>query len=211
MLYMKQADNTEEICSLDFYYKKMKHLFFLVLLANSILATAQIKRLDTLAQLGRSGYRVYTSNKSNDKNAVNIKLVGFESEARDLDFTVEGKIKSIAVEDFNNDGFPDLLLFIYSGADFCKATVIGIASEENKSCVPIFFPDIRDDAKLRVGYNGHDEFTIIEGNLFRKFPVYNPDNLTGLPTDIKRNIQYRVVKGEKGAYKFQVLRTYESK
>lgn len=74
-----------------------------------------------------------------------------------------------------------------------------------------FFPDIRDDAKLRVGYNGHDEFTIIEGNLFRKFPVYNPDNLNSPPTDVKRNIQYRVVKSDKGAYKFQVVRTYESK
>lgn len=90
--------------------------------------------------MGKSGYRVYTSNKSNEKNAVNIKLVGFESEARDLDFVVEGKIKSIAVEDFNNDGFPDLLLFVYSGTDFSKVNVFGIASEENKRCVPIFSP-----------------------------------------------------------------------
>jgi len=197
---------------MKFSYKTSVKVFSVItLLFLSLSVNAQIKRLDTLAQLGKSGYRVYTSNKSNEKNSVSIKLIGFESEARDLDFTVEGKIKSIAVEDFNNDGFPDLLLFIYSGADFSKATVIGIASEENKSCVPIFFPDIRDDVKLRVGYNGHDEFTIIEGNLFRKFPVYNPDNLTGQPTDIKRNIQYRVVRSEKGAYKFQVLRTYESK
>ncbi|MBS1627805.1 MAG: hypothetical protein JSR09_08770 [Bacteroidetes bacterium] len=189
----------------------MKKIIFLIVIFSCIKTNAQFKKIDTLVQIGKSGYRVYASNKSKEKNTVSIKLIGFDNDARDLDFLVDGKIKYVAIDDFNNDSYPDLLLFVYSGTDFLKVNIVGIASEENKSCVPIYFPDIRDDVKLRIGYNGHDVFDIIEGNLFRKFPIYNADNLNAPPTDSKRTIQYKMIKGEKGSYKFVVVRSYESK
>ena len=190
----------------------MKYFLLIIITIYSSKVSAQFKRLDTSMQLGKAGYRVYCSNKSADKNAVSIKLIGFESgTGRDLDFPIDGRIKNVAIEDFNNDGFPDMVMYVYSGADASKVNIIGIASVENKSCAPIVFPDIRDDLKLRVGYNGHDEFTIIEGALFRKFPLYDPTNLTGPPTEAKRTIQYKVVRGERGSFKFVVLRSYESK
>ena len=49
---------------------KGKLILMLALVFLFFSSNAQIKRLDTLAQLGKSGYRVYTSNKSNEKNKV---------------------------------------------------------------------------------------------------------------------------------------------
>ena len=188
----------------------MKKILLLIIIFCCVKVNAQFKKIDTLVQVGKSGYRVYTNNKGKEKNSISIKVIGFDSDARDLDFTIEGKIKFVAVDDFNNDGFPDLLLFVYKAPDFLKATVIGIASEENKSCSSIYFPDIKDDAKLSAGYNGNDEFTVIEGNIFRKFTIHNVSNLNASSTDTKRTIQYKMVKGDKG-YKFVVVRSYESK
>jgi hypothetical protein len=161
-----------------------------------------------------AGYRVYTSNKLADKNTITISLIGFSSKAqRDASFEIKGVVKGAAVDDFNNDGFPDLVIYLYTGKDAAKGTVIGIASENNESIRPIIFPDILDDAKLRTGYKGQDKFQLIEGTLLRSFPVYDADDTSSVlkPLNIVRNIQYRVVVGENGVLRFKAERSYETK
>ena len=77
---------------------------------------------------------------------------------------------------------------------------------------PFFSADILDDTKLRVGYKGSDEFTMIEGTVMRTFPVYNVADTANIkPTGMLRHIQYKMATAEGGVYKFKVLRTYETK
>jgi len=176
-----------------------------------IKANAQFRRLDTTVQVGKSGYRISTNNKNADKNSVTIKPIGFEKDARDVNIDVKGKIKSVEVDDLNADGFPDVLLYVYNGEGNVYGTVFGISSEKNQNMRPIFFPDILDDAKLRVGYKGHDEFRLMEGTLIRRFPLYNTtDSTHSEPTGTIRGIQYNVINGEGGQPKFKVIRSYES-
>lgn len=177
-------------------------------------ATAQYRRIDTTMKYTTSGYRVYTNNKSADKNTITISLVGFDSKAqRDASFEIKGVVKGAAVDDFNNDGFPDLVIYVYTGKDAVTGNVIAIASEKNEGIRPIIFPDILDDAKLRTGYKGQDKFQLIEGTLLRSFPVYDATDTTNVlkPLNIVRNIQYRVISGENGVLKFKAVRTYETK
>lgn len=177
-------------------------------------ATAQYKRIDTTMKYTTSGYRVYTNNKSAEKNTITISLVGFDSKAqRDASFEIKGVVKGAAVDDFNNDGFPDLVIYMYTGKDAAIGNVIAIGSEKNESIRPIIFPDILDDAKLRVGYKGQDRFQLIEGTLMRSFPLFDTSDSTGVlkPLNIVRNIQYRVINGENGVLKFKAVRTYETK
>jgi hypothetical protein len=177
-------------------------LLCLLVVAN---ATAQYKRIDTTMKYTTAGYRLYTNNKSAEKNSITISVVGFGNSAqRDASFEIKGVVKGAAVDDFNNDGFPDLVIFVYSGKD---------ASEKNESIKPIFFPDILDDAKLRLGYKGRDKFQLIEGTLLRSFPLYDTSDSTDVlkPLNITRNIQYRVTTGENGVLKFKAVRTYETK
>ena len=43
---------------------------------------------------------------------------------------------------------------------------------------------------------GHDEFTVIENSLARRFPVYNKDDANCCPKGGTRQLQYKLVAGE---------------
>ncbi|GAC1439870.1 MAG: hypothetical protein NVSMB63_05630 [Sediminibacterium sp.] len=191
-------------------YKKNALLLLLSIFLGITIVSAQQKRIDTSMKIGKAGYKVVCSNKNPDKNVVTIAPIGFESQAREVGVEVKGRIRKAEVDDFNNDGFPDLVLYVYSGDTLNKGTVFGIASEKNQSFIPIIFPDLMDDPKLREGYKGHDEYLLIEGTLLRRFPLYPSDSTHTNPTGKVRQIQYRAVPGEKGMLKFKVVRSYET-
>ena len=187
------------------------HFIFLmtgILLFSFSHSGAQIKKIDTTLKIGKAGYKLYCNNKS-DKNIVSVNPIGFESTATEMSFYVTGKISKAEVDDFNNDGFPDMVIYVYSGTGNTMGTVYAMTSSQNKSVAPIMFPDVMDDAKLRTGYKGHDEFSLLQGSLVRKFPVYKPED-TDTPTGGKRVILYKMIVAE-GAYKFKVINTYETK
>lgn len=129
---------------------------------------------------------------------------------RDFSFEINGRVRRAEVDDVNRDNFPDLVLYIYSGDTLNKGTVVCISSEANTTVLPIVFPDIVDDPKLRDGYKGYDEFLLMEGILTRRFPLYSSDS-TGVakPTGKTRQVMYRVGPGDKGGQKFIVMRTYD--
>jgi hypothetical protein len=191
-----------------------KRIFILSLLAVVIVSHihGQSKRFDTSMKVGKVGFRVLCGNKSADKNTVTISPIGFESGAREISFEIKGKINKAEADDLNNDGFPDMVLYVYSGGLKNIGTVVGVSSDNNKGFAPIFFPDIKDDQKLMVGYGGNDEFTLMEGSLLRRFPLYvTTDTANITATGMMRQVLYRVTTTEKGAQKFTVTRSYEIK
>jgi hypothetical protein len=74
---------------------------------------------------------------------------------------------------------------------------------------PIYFPDIKDDMRLSKGYRGQDEFRLLEGVLFRKFPVFESDTAIKQPTNKVRQILYRVIAGEQGSWKFKSFKDFD--
>lgn len=189
----------------------MKQVIILSLIIFSLSSNAQIKRVDTTLKIGSAGYKVYCNNKRIDKNTIDISTIGFGPDARrDLSIPIVGQVSKVAIDDLNNDGFPDLIIFTISDKEKQKANVLSIISVKNESIAPAFFPDIRDDLKLRVGYNGHDEFKLIEGTLIRQFPIYNFSATDTTLTDIKRTIQYKMIPNGQ-AFKFVVLRSFDAK
>ena len=171
---------------------------------------AQVRKIDTTAILNDIGYRVSCSNKNESENQVTVSPKGFKEEVRDISFAIKGRLHKILVDDLNDDGYPDLLLCIYGGANGDIGNITCIASNGNTSLVPVHFPDIYSDPKLREGYKGHDEFTIMIGTLLQSFPIYKPGD-TDTPTDSIRVIQYKIMNGENGGLTFKVLRSYEKK
>lgn len=172
---------------------------------------AQKLKVDTTVKLGKAGYRVICSNKNLEKNGLKISLLGFEENRGDIDVDIKGKLVSVELDDLNNDGFPDLLLYIFSDVEKRKGTVVAIASDNNKNVLPITFPDIVDDEKLKQGYDGGDEFRLLNGRLLRRFPVKNTTDSTNQSAPLViRQIIYKVVYGEKGALKFKVDRSFDT-
>ncbi|HPH22621.1 MAG TPA: hypothetical protein PLW32_01960 [Chitinophagaceae bacterium] len=192
----------------------MKYSFFMVCIGLFCLkGNAQKGKYDSTMKIGKVGYKVVCNNKNIDKNQLTISLLGFEENRNDIELDVKGKVLAAEVDDVNNDGFPDLLLYIFTDAEKRKGTVFAIASDNNKSILPIIFPDITDDEKLKVGYDGGDVFRLLNGRLLRKFPIYNTaDSAT---TEKKntigvRQIIYKVVAAERGTFKFKVDRSFDT-
>lgn len=185
---------------------------FLLCVCVAFVSNAQFKKIDTTMKVGKSGYRIYCNNKGLEKNTITITPVGFESGAREVSFEIKGKVAKAEADDLNNDGFPDMVVYVYTGDGNVYGKVIGIYSDKNTDIRPIMFPDILDDPKLKIGYKGHDEFSLMEGSLMRRFPVYqNPDSTNASPSGVIRQIQYRVMPGERETLQFKVLRSYEYK
>ncbi len=173
---------------------------------------AQYRRIDTTMRVGKAGYRVFCTNKNPEKNNLTITPLGFEAGSREISLEIKGRILATESDDLNNDGFPDLVLYVYSSDPNGYGKVFGIYSDKNQGVRPIIFPDIMDDMKLSVGYKGHDEYSLVEGNLMRRFPVYQKsDSANYAPSGMMRQIQYRVMPMEPEGYKFKVLRTFEFK
>ena len=171
---------------------------------------AQTKRFDTSMKIGRAGYKVYCPNKNLDKNPVTIGAIGFENTARDVSFEVKGKVVKAEVDDLDNDGFPDMVIYVNMPGNKNKVIVIGVGSEENKGFRPIIFPDILDNPKIRTGYAGFDQYYLMEGYLMRKFPLFDTSDTANIkPTGVMRQVQYKVAPDERGQLTFKVIRSYD--
>jgi len=184
--------------------------FLLFLLFTSHIQ-AQTKRFDTTVKMGKQGFRVECSNKSADQNDVSVSSIGFKAEGPDPSFKVPGKVTKVLTDDMNDDGIPDLLIGIYSGNNDEIGTIVGISfNATDKKFMPVYFPDIYLDPKIRDGYKGYDEFSILTGTLLRKFPVYLPNDTPGNPTGGKRTVQYKAMT-DNGHLSFKVLRWFDVK
>ncbi|MEO8710704.1 MAG: hypothetical protein ABI405_01210 [Parafilimonas sp.] len=173
-------------------------------------AFAQTKKFDTTVKMGDNGYRVECSNKAADENYVTVSLIGLRLSGNNPTFKIYGRVMKAFTDDFNNDGHPDLAICVYNGTNNEIGTIACLSYTADKSLVPIYFPDIYLDAKLREGYKGYDEFSALTGTLLRKFPIYLTGDEMGKPTGGTRTIQYNVAT-DQGRLSFKVLRSFDVK
>jgi hypothetical protein len=164
-------------------------------------------KYDSTLKIGKTGYRINCLNKSNDRNILNIRPIGFKAEVREASLEIKARVLSAEIDDLNNDGFPEVVIFIQEPNG--KKSLFCVSSKENERLEPIYFPDITDDMVLSKGYRGQDDFKLVEGILFRKFPIYDADTAIKIPTKKVRQIFYRVVAGEQGTWKFKAFKNFE--
>jgi len=191
-----------------------KFLLSVLLIPAFYLSQAQAKKFDTTVKMGDVGYRIIYNNKKHDNNSVSITPIGFKDYSRDLEFPIVGLLKKAMIDDYNNDGYPDL--FFYSFDEKDRAQTYALASVANKSCAPMYMPDVYIDPKLRDGYQGKDEFTSMGGFIIRKFPVYKTDSVTNTTSvTAERVIEYKAKTNASNPnnpnYKFEVFKSYDIK
>lgn len=192
----------------------MKRITLIVLsglLLGAAHAQMTFNKIDTTLKIGKVGYRVDCRNKSIDQNQLTVKPVGFQNEARDMSFAIRGRVLKAEIDDMNNDGCPDLLLTIYTDSSATYGTVYAFVSDGNKAIIPCVLPDLTMDGKMNGGYKGHDKFTLMEGTLLQKFPVYKPGDAKDNPTGGNRVLQYRLVKNGENAYKFSLIQSFDTR
>jgi hypothetical protein len=169
------------------------------------------ERIDTTMKLGKTGFRVTCRNRDIKNNQLSIRPIGFESPANEnMNLPVRGRVSAVQVDDLNGDGDADLVLFIYTDSAAIHGTVIALVSDGTKSLLPCALPDPALDGKINAGYKGYDQFTLLEGTLLLKFPVFRPDD-KDKPTGGHRVIQYTFVRNDAGnGYKLNIARTYDT-
>jgi len=178
-------------------------LFFLSIQGNG----QKLAKYDSTLKIGKAGYRINCMNRSLDINNLNIRPIGFKTEAREVNLELKGRVVSAEIDDLNNDGFPDIVIYIVDKND--RANVFSVSSKNNERLEPIYFPDISNDLQMNKGYRGKDEFKLVEGILFRKFPIFELDTNVKEPSNKVRQIMYRVVAGEQGYLKFKSFKNFD--
>jgi hypothetical protein len=169
------------------------------------------EKIDTTMKIGKYGYKVSCRNKEIKSNMLMIRPLGFESPANEsMNMPVRGRVSAAMVDDLNNDGLADLILFIYTDSAALHGTVYVMVSDGDKSILPTGLPDPALEGKINTGYKGHDVFSMLEGTVLLRFPIFKPGDKDDAPTGGKRTVQYSLSKGESGGYKFNILRTYDT-
>ncbi len=129
-------------------------------------------------------------------NQVTITPKGLKEVNEVITVEADGTITGAEIADLNNDGSPELYIYIGSAGSGGYASLIAYSANQLKSLSPIHLPELTADKKLSAGYMGHDEFTVIENVLARRFPLYKKGDSNAQPTGKTRQIQYQLKAGE---------------
>jgi hypothetical protein len=138
---------------------------------------------------------VYCAN-NRSLNRLTITPAGLEIDNSIKTIEVDGTVTAAEIADLNNDGSPEIYVFTHSAGSGSYGDVIAYSANNNKSLSNIYLPPLTDDQKNSQGYMGHDEFTVVDNKLIRRFPVYKTGDTNNRATAGTRELTYHLVKGE---------------
>lgn len=142
---------------------------------------------------------IIVSTSNHGKNKLSITTTGLPHDYNEsFDIGTENVVNA-EVEDLNSDGSPELVVFTQKDEPQKRANVYAFSVNNKKSMSQVYFQPTEENKKINNGYNGHDEFALVETYLVQRFSLYKD----GVKTDKTRQIQYVLVDGE-ASRKFKV-------
>jgi len=136
------------------------------------------------------GFHV-TSKPKAGKEELEIYPFGLSVDNRSITQLIDGSVADAEIEDLNSDGFPEVVVYTQSGENK-KGSVVGCSVNNGKSMSSVHFPSVAENEKIGSGYNGYDEFSVVETYLSQRFPIFE----NGKETGRMRQITYKLVEGE---------------
>jgi len=128
-------------------------------------------------------------------NTIEISTEGFEYNRPEI-YEDRDPISNVFIADLDGDGFDEIYIITTSAGSGSYGTVLGFASNKDKSLSMINFPEIQEGDKNFEGYMGHDTFALEDQKLIRTFPIYHKDDTNQNPTGGKRKVIYGLYPGE---------------
>lgn len=127
---------------------------------------------------------------------ITIKPIGISKQLDPIIVEVASVVTNTETSDLNKDGLPEILVYTKAGnAEY--GSVVGYTVNIDETMSPIEFPELFTNPNAKAGYLGHDEFSIVNNVLTRKFPLYNPDDANSKAERKDRVITYKLVNGKK--------------
>ena len=129
-------------------------------------------------------------------NQLTITPSGLEIVNSAMKHEIDGSVTGAEIADINADGSPEIYVYINSAGSGTYGSLIAYSANNKKSLSQIYLAPLAYDKVNSVGYMGHDEFTIIENSLARRFPIYNEGDPNCCPKGGTRQLQYKLIQGE---------------
>jgi hypothetical protein len=129
---------------------------------------------------------------------VRISPQGLEIDNSAITRPLTGNIARAEVADLDKDGSPEIYVFARAPGRGMPGELVAYAANHKKSLSEIYLPPVSENAKLAEGYQGEDEFAVVEKVLVRRFPVYESADVGAGRTGKMRQVEYRLVAGEAG-------------
>jgi hypothetical protein len=129
-------------------------------------------------------------------NKLTIVPSGLEIDNPVIEKDIDGSVTGAEIGDINSDGSPEIYIYVHSAGSGAYGDVVAYSANNKKSLSGIYLPPLTDDKKNSAGYMGHDEFTLVENVLARRFPVYKQGDANANATGGMRDLTYKLTQGE---------------
>lgn len=155
--------------------------------AESAPAGAGVK-FDKSASYGKISFRV-TSPQAGEDNSFTITPAGLSASNEPITLPVNAKVTDVLAEDIDGDNSPEAAVIVEFANGRRTASVF--STYAGKSFGQVNFPE-PSDTGLFDGYQGGDEYDMMENTFIRRFPLYEGGQKTGKT----RQLQFKLKPGE---------------
>lgn len=108
--------------------------------------------------------------------------------------TVDGQVVGAEVADLNSNNLPEIYIYVQSAGSGSDGELVAYSVINGNELSPIVLQELM--GAPAKGYQGHDEFSVVEGCLVRRFPIYKPSDSNAKATGGLRQICYKLHHGE---------------
>jgi hypothetical protein len=152
---------------------------------------------DRQLELNGIGFHVTSPNVA-ASNTVDVTPAGLEIDNSPFTSDADGAVTGAEVADLDADGSPEIYVYVISTDADARGSVVAYSANKRKSLSSIYLPPMAEPPAAAQGYQGHDDFAVVEGSLVRRFPIYAGEGTAASPTGKTRQLQYKLVPGEAG-------------
>ncbi len=146
----------------------------------------------TLALQGIS-FQVESSGEGSQQHLM-ITTSGAKPPIKPIHQVVNGRVVGAEVADLNNNGLPEIYVFVQGAGSGSYGDVVAYAVTKSSDLSPIALQEL--SGAMAQGYQGHDQFQVVESCLARRFPIYKPGDTNAKATGGQRQICYNLKAGE---------------
>jgi hypothetical protein len=140
-------------------------------------------------------FQVQSSGEGSQQH-LTITTTGAKPPIKPIHQMVNGQVVGAEVADLNGNGLPEIFVYVQGAGSGSYGDLVAYAVIKGSNLSPITLPELTGaNAK---GYQGHDQFQVVEGCLTRRFPIYQPGDNNAKPSGGLRQICYKLKAGEAG-------------
>jgi len=129
-------------------------------------------------------------------NTVKVMPSGLEVSNDVQSKLVNGEVYDAEIGDLNVDQSPEIYIYTRDNGGNKKAGLIAYSANNKKSLSDINLPADEPKSKELEGFNGGDEFAVVENSFVRRFPIFDGTSADAKKTGKTRQIQYKLKQGE---------------